>query len=246
MPSAIALLERRPRKRLPPLSSRHRLGSAEPLGALGRADERGEHDADGHDDDPSERHSERRTRAAPRENEHRCDGCEGAEERPLQRVEAEDAARRVVRARAGAAQRPEIDCEPAGGGAEDVGAEADSDDAEDGPEREVRAAVHPGDLAVAGDVAGVRADEAREADREPLAVRVLERLENLVEVGDLPDEAERADDEDDRDDDRDQRALGVDPQDVVALRQVACSLPFGSAARPRARGSRPGARAEAP
>jgi hypothetical protein len=119
---------------------------------------------------------------------------------------------------------------PAGGGAEDVRAEADSHDAKDRPEREVRASVHPRNLPIARDVAGVRADEAGEADREPLAVRGLERLHDLVEAGGLADEAERADEEDHRDDDRDQRALGIDPEDVVALRQFACSLPVASAA----------------
>ena len=132
----------------------------------------------------------------PGEDEHRCDGREGAEKRPFERVGAEDAARRFVRARAGTAERPEVDREPAGGGAEDVGAEADSHDAEDRPEREVRAAVHPRDLPIARDVAGVRADEAGEADREPLAVRGLERLHHLVEAGGFADEAERADEED--------------------------------------------------
>jgi hypothetical protein len=79
--------------------------------------------------------------------------------------------------------------------------------------------MHAGDLAVARDVAGIRADEAREADREPLAVGRFERLDDLVPVGGLPDQAEGADQEDHRDHDRDQRAPGVDPEDVVALRQ---------------------------
>jgi hypothetical protein len=80
--------------------------------------------------------------------------------------------------------------------------------------------VHARDLTVTEDVAGVRADEPGEADWEPLAIRRLERLEDLVPVRELPDQAEHADDEDDGDDDRQQRLLGVDPKDVLALRHV--------------------------
>jgi hypothetical protein len=95
-------------------------------------------------------------------------------------------------------QGPEVHCEAARRRAEHIGAEADCDDAAHGPERQARAAVHAGDLAVPEDVAGVGEEQTGEANREPRLVGLPKRLENLIEVCDLTDQRHRTDDQEQR------------------------------------------------
>jgi hypothetical protein len=59
--------------------------------------------------------------------------------------------------------------------------------------------VHPRHLAVAKDIAGIGAEEPSEADGKPCLVGISECPENLVEVGDPPNERHGADDQEQRD-----------------------------------------------
>src|SRR5919197_3207284 len=219
---------------------------------LGSAHPRRPAEAKRDGDDPRQRHRERRALAAAGEHEHGRDGRECPEQRPLERVEAEHAPGRFVRARPRPPERPEVDGEPPGGRAEDVRAEPDADDARDRPERQARASVHPGDLAVAEDVADVGADEAGKADRKPEPFGLAKRLEQLVEVGGLADERDRADGEEECDADACERLAFVEAEDLVApaharaLARLGPKRSWQSPTRARRRARRRGARAAAP